>query len=101
MCKTKSVLYILRSKKAPQLVYGGQTGATVAARLGQHRRDIMNRDMSKVVARHLSNTNSTVDDLEFVPVKVVRRNSMWARLELERKFLNDHNLLDDGLNLYL
>ena len=100
-CKTKSFLYFLRSRKAPQKVYGGQSGATVANRLGQHRRDIINRDMSKIVARHFSDTYSTVDDLEFVPVKIVRHSSNWARLELERKFINDHNLLDDGLNLYL
>ena len=69
-------------------------------RLGQYRRDIMNRDESKV-ARHFMQTNSTVDDIIFVPIKVVRRRNLWARLEIERKFLNDNNLLDDGLNINL
>ena len=100
-CKTKSFLYILWSKKAPHKVYGGQSGATVAKRLGQHRRDIMNDDESKVVARHFFETNSTEDDLEFIPVKTVHYNNMWARLEFDRQFLNEHNLIDDGLNIYM
>ena len=70
-------------------------------RLRRHRRDIMNRDESKVVARHFMQTNSTVDDIIFVPIKIVRRKNLWARLEIERKFLNDNNLLDDGININL
>ena len=65
------------------------------------KKRVINRDLSKIVARDFSDTYSTVVDLEFVPVKIVRHNSNWARLELERKFLNVHNLLGDGLNLYM
>ena len=100
-CKTESVIYVIMSRKDPTRCYGGQTGGRVDRRLGQHRRDIMNRDESKVVARHFMQTNSTVDDIIFVPIKVVRRKNLWARLEIERKFLNDNNLLDDGLNINL
>ena len=100
-CKTESVIYVIMSKKDPTRCYGGQTGGRVDRRLGQHRRDIMNRDESKVVARHFMQTNSTVDDIIFVPIKVVRRRNLWARLEIERKFINDNNLLDDGLNINL
>ena len=46
-------------------------------------------------------TGSTVDDLVFVPIKVVRNKNMWARLEIERQFLNEYNLLDDGINVNL
>ena len=100
-CKTESVIYVIKSKKDPTKCYGGQTGGRVDRRLGQHRRDIMNKDESKVVARHFMQTNSTVDDIIFVPIKIVRRKNLWARLEMERKFLNDNNLLDDGLNINL
>ena len=34
-------------------------------------------------------------------VKVVRNKNMWARLEIERQFLNEYNLLDDGINVNL
>ena len=42
-----------------------------------------------------------VDHIVFVPIKVVRRRNLWARLDIERKFLNDNNLPDDGLNINL
>ena len=100
-CKTESVIYVIMSRKAPDKCYGGQTGGTVGRRLGQHRRDIINRDETKAVARHFMETGSTVDDLVFVPIKVVRNKNMWARLEIERQFLNEYNLLDDGINVNL
>ena len=61
----------------------------------------MNMDETKAVARHFMETNSTEGYLQFVPIRVVRNKNMWARLELERRFLNDNNLLDDGLNINL
>ena len=44
-------------------------------------------------------TRSTVEDLVFVPIKIVKKRNLWARLEIERRFLNEHNLVDDGLNI--
>ena len=100
-CKTESVIYVLMSRKVPEVCYGGQTGGRVDRRVGQHRRDIINKDETKVVARHFMETGSTVEDLVFVPIKVVKNKNMWARLEIERQFINENNLLDDGLNLNL
>merc|ERR1719234_1559349 len=98
-CKTESVIYALGSKKAPGRWYGGQTGGRVDRRLGQHRRSIINEDETKAVARYFMETGSTVEDLIFVPIKIVKKQNLWARLELERRFLNQHNLVDDGLNI--
>ena len=98
-CKTESVLYVLRSKKAPGRWYGGQTGGRVDRRLGQHCRSIINRDETKAVARFFMETRSTVEDLVFVPIKIVKKRNLWARLEIERKFLNEYNLVEDGLNI--
>ena len=89
------------SRKVPEVCDGGQTGGRVDRRVGQHRRDIINKDETKVVARHFMETGSTVEDLVFVPIKVVKNKNMWARLEIERQFINENNLLDDGLNLNL
>ena len=36
----------------------------------------MNRDGTKVAARHFMQTNSAVDDIVFVPIKVVRRKNL-------------------------
>ena len=61
----------------------------------------MNRDGTKVAARHFMQTSSAVDDIVFVSIKVVRRKNLWAKLEVERKFINDNNLLKDGPNINL
>ena len=98
-CKTESLLYVLGSKKAPGRWYGGQTGGRVDRRLGQHRRSIINRDETKAVARFFMETRSTVEDLVFVPIKIVKKRNLWARIEIERRFLNEYNLVDDGLNI--
>ena len=31
--------------------------------------------------------------------KIVKKRNLWARLEIERRFLNEYNLVDDGLNI--
>ena len=62
-------------------------------RVGQHRRDIINRDETKIVARHFMETGSTVEDLVFVPIKIVKNKSMWARLEIERQFINENKII--------
>ena len=59
----------------------------------------MNRDGTKVAARHFMQTNSAVDDIVFVPIKAVRKKNLWAKLEVDRKFINDDNLLEDGLKV--
>ena len=54
-------------------------------------------DETKAVARFFMETRSTVEDL--VPIKIVKKRNLWARLEIERRFLNEYNLVDDGLNI--
>ena len=61
--------------------------------------DIFSSDETKAVARFFMETRSTVEDLVFVPIKIVKKRNLWARLEIERRFLNEYNLVDDGLNI--
>ena len=67
----------------------------MATRIGQHRSDIINDDKSEDVARHFFAPNSTKEDHEFIPVKTVIYNNMWARVEFKRQFLNEHYLVDE------
>ena len=36
-CKTESVIYVLMSRKVPEVCYGGQTGGRVDRRVGSDR----------------------------------------------------------------
>ena len=79
----------------------GQSGGSVARRLGQHWRDILNKDVTKVVARHFIYTGSGVEDLIFTPIEIIKSKNPWVRLLREREFLNVNNLVADGLNINL
>ena len=100
-CKTKSCIYLLESRKDPtRRQYGGQTGATIGTRAGQHAYDIDTR-ADKPVSNYFSLTGSTKDDLRVTPVMRVKTNNPWVRLHLERLFINKHNLVEDGINTVL
>ena len=100
-CKTKSCIYLLESRKDPtRRQYGGQTGATIGTRAGQHAYDI-DTGADKPVPNYFSLTGSTKDDLRVTPVMRVKTNNPWVRLHLERLFINKHNLVEDGINTVL
>ena len=98
-CKTKSVLYLLQSRRDPRQ-YAGQTGATIGTRTMQHGGDI-DSEADKPVSNHFRLTGSTRGDLKVTPFMRVKNNNPWVRLHLERLFINKHNLIDDGINAVL
>ena len=98
-CKTKSVLYLLQSRKNPSQ-YAGQTGATIGTRTMQHGGDI-DSEADKPVSNHFKLTGSSRRDLKVTPFMRVKNNNPWVRLHLERLFINKHNLIDDGINAVL
>ena len=98
-CKTKSVLYLLQSRKNPSQ-YAGQTGATIGTRTMQHGGDI-DSEADKPVSNHFKITGSSRRDLKVTPFMRVKNNNPWVRLHLERLFINKHNLIEDGINTVL
>ena len=87
-CKTKSCIYLLESKKDPtRRQYGGQTGATIGTRAGQHGYDI-DTGADKPVPNQIRLTGSTKYDLRVTPVMRVKTNNPWVWLHLERLFIN-------------
>ena len=60
-CKTKSVLYLLQSRRDPRQ-YAGQTGATIGTRTMQHGGDI-DSEADKPVSNHFKLTGSSRRDL--------------------------------------
>ena len=98
-CKTKSVLYLLQSRKNPSQ-YAVQTGATIGTRTMQHGGDI-DSEADKPVPNHFRLTGSTRSDLKVTPFMRVKNNNPWVRLHLERQFINKYNLIEDGINTVL
>ena len=100
-CKTTGgFIYLLWSSKAPTIQYLGSSGQTPGARLTQHRRDIMD-GANKAVAVHFRDTRSTVDHLVFRPVKRLVSSHPAVRLHFEHEFINQHNLIESGINRIL
>jgi hypothetical protein len=69
----------------------------VAVRAGRHGRDIAN-GMLTSVADHFAETNSGQENLIFTPVRVIRSGNLLVCLHYEREMINQHNLIDYGLN---
>ena len=84
-CKTEGgFLYFLWSKKDPSRQYLGCSGHKVGTRLGEHRRDILNKIKGKVVAEHFANIKSDVRDLVFVPFMRIRSSDPHVLKVLEK-----------------
>ena len=80
--------------------YAGQTGATIGTRTMQHGGDI-DSEADKPVSNHFKITGSSRRDLKVTPFMRVKNNNPWVRLHLERLFINQHNLIEDGINTVL
>jgi hypothetical protein len=55
----------------------------------------------KAVAVHFRDTRSTVDHLVFRPVKRLVSSHPAVRLHFEHEFINQHNLIESGINRIL
>ena len=95
-CRTRGCIYVLQSEKHPKQ-YGGQSGGPVGVRTTQHAYDI-DSGLEKPVPLHFAATNSGKEHLRVTPVIRVRSRNPWVRLHLERNFINQHNLVDQGIN---
>ena len=95
-CKTKSCLYLLQSTKDPKQ-YAGQSGSSIGRRTLQHACDV-DAGANKPVPLHFQQTGSCRNDLRVTPFLRVKNQNAWVRLHLEREFINQHNLIEDGIN---
>ena len=98
-CTTRGgFLYLLWSSKAPAKQYLGSCIREPRDRLGEHRRDILNKNMKKAVAQHFHETGSTVADLVFVPFKKIKCNDRFMLKHFENRAINQYNMIDAGIN---
>ena len=100
-CKTEGFLYLLWSAKDPSQQYLGRCSRQVSARLGEHRRDIINKTKGRVIAEHFARIRSGAPDLQFVPFMNIKSKDPHMLIELERKYINQYNLVVAGINVIL
>ena len=101
-CKTVGgFLYLLWSSKAPLKQYLGSCIRTPGSRLGEHKRDIEQKNLKKAVAKHFADTGSTAADLVFVPFKKIKCNDKFMLKHFENKAINQYNMISAGINRIL
>ena len=100
-CQTTNCIYLLTCSKDGQQ-YAGETGRTVAKRFAEHRDSMHNHDMLKPVGQHFQSAGHKQEaDVVMLPIVKLKSDNIWVRKAMERKFINDHDLIDKGLNKYL
>ena len=107
-CTSKGgFIYLLWSAKDPIKKYLGSSVDTPGYCLASLRDDIANQRLDMAVPAHFHSTNSGVDDLVFMPVKLFKKkysafrwmikNISLVREEHEMEFINKYNLGDAGI----
>ena len=81
--------------------YLGSSGNTPRERLSGHKSDIINQRINKAIPAHFTATGSKIEDLVFVPIKLFKNSDPAVRLHFENKFVNEHNLIEAGVNRIL
>ena len=94
----EGLLYLLWSSKAPRKQYLGSCIREPRDRLGEHRRDILNKKMDKAVAKHFHETGSSVADIVFVPFKRIKCNDRFMLKHFENRAINQYNMIEAGIN---
>ena len=100
-CQTKNCIYMLTCLKDGQQ-YVGQTGRTVAKRFAEHRDSMHQAITSKPVGLHFQEPGHRGEaDATMLPIIKSKSDNIWIRKAMERRFINDHDMIDSGLNKYL
>ena len=100
-CQTSNCIYLLSCKKEG-LQYVGETGRTVAKRFADNRDSMHQHATTKPVGQHYQEAGHRHEaDAVMLPIIKLKTDNVWVRKALERKFINDHDMIDSGLNKYL
>ena len=97
-CQTTNCLYLITCSKDGKQ-YVGETGRTVAKRFSEHKGSIHQAGTSKPVGEHFQEAGHRQEaDAVVTPFIKLKSDNVWVRKALERKVINDHDLIDKGLN---
>ena len=70
----------------------------MAKRFAEHR-DSMHQLTNKPVGQHFQEAGHRLEaDAVMLPIIHLKTDSVWVRKAMERKFINEHDMIDSGLN---
>ena len=98
-CDTKGILYILRDVVDGSM-YLGQSGQKMRERFRKHKADILAKDKSHPMAKHLMKVGRGLESVQVIVFKKVNGNTA-IRKEMEKSFINKYDLVRKGLNKVL
>ena len=71
----------------------------MAKRFGEHRDNMHQGSTSKPVGLHFQEQGHRLEaDSVMLPIIKLKSENVWIRKALERQFINDHDMIDSGLN---
>ena len=94
-------IYCLTNTKTNKQYIGESGRQKPVDRFREHRNDIDNQRYKKCVPKHFVDNNSSSEDLKFIPFLAVNSKNPYVRKFLEREFINNHNLIEEGINVNL
>ena len=86
--------------KAPEKAYLGSNSLRPKDRLREHKYRI-EEGKDVAVANNFHDTRSDTSDLVFRPVLNVKSSSPWVIKHFESTFMNELNLVEEGVNRIL
>ena len=97
-CESSNIIYLITCKKDdciehPQ--YVGETGRRLADRFLEHRRSVLNSDISKPVGAHFNDGGHNDCHMQVVAIEQIRSTNPWIRKIREKFYIR---LLDCQLN---
>ena len=100
-CQTSNCIYLLTCLK-DGMQYVGETGRTVAKRFAEHRDSMHQQATNKPVGQHFQEAGHRLEvDAVMLPIIQLKTDNVWVRKAMERKVINDHDMIDSGLNRFL
>ena len=79
--------------------YVGETGRTVAKRFAEHRDSMHQPATNKPVGQHFQGAGHRLEaDAVMLPIIHLKTGNVWVRKAMERKFINELDMIDSGLN---
>merc|ERR1712105_502384 len=79
--------------------YVGETGRTVSKRFSEHRDSMHQPATNKPVGQNFQEADHRLEaDAVMLPIIKLKTENVWVRKAMERKFINEHDMIDSGLN---
>ena len=97
-CSDSYVIYSIQCKQCP-MQYVGQTSNAASVRFNNHSSDILNKKVTKPVAKHFNSRNHSWADMVFTPFEKLHKKDKTL-LDIREKFwIREKQTVEHGLNI--